>query len=241
MIPLLYVASQQQRAQTWSRWCDLTLIDASFLKETLASDRSEPLLLLDQLGLALLMPGYRDPYRLPQQQVHRRAKTGRPGELARACGLPHAIPSVLDACAGFGTDGLTLAALGCSVTMVEQHPMVWLLLHDLSQNLDGVIAEQGNCLDFMRGEERWDVVYLDPMFAPRRKNALPGRGLQHLRELTSSMIERNPEELSELIDIARHCALHRVVVKRRLKDPQVPQAAFQIKGKSIRFDVYLPA
>ena len=148
---------------------------------------------------------------------------------------------MLDACAGFGTDGLTLAALGCTVTMIEQHPIVWLLLHDLAQGIDGVTVQQGNCEQVMSAGHRWDVVYLDPMFAPRKKNALPGRGLQHLRELTSNQGAQNGPTLSELIELGRRCALTRVVVKRRLKDPQEPRAAFQISGKSVRFDVYLPS
>ena len=240
MIPLLYVASQRQRASDLSPWCELIEVTHDELKQIPLDDQAQPRLMLDELGLALFMPGYKEPYRLPQQQINRRSQAKRLGELARACGLPQAKPTVLDACAGFGTDGLTLAAHGCAVTMVEQNPIVWLLLNDLARGVDGVTAEQGNCKQVMQTERRWDVVYLDPMFAPRRKNALPGRGLQHLRELTSAEGAQNTLALPELIDLARGCALSRVVVKRRLKDPQEPQSAFQIKGKSIRFDVYLP-
>ena len=240
MIPLLYVASQQRRAEALTAWCEPTKVATTEFKQTLSTARTEPALVLDELGLALLMPGYRDFYRLPQQQVHRRANDGRLGELARACGLPQAKPTVLDACAGFGTDGLTLASLGCAVTMVEQMAIVWLLLNDLIYDLDGVTAEHGDCVDLLQSDRCWDVVYLDPMFAPRRKNALPSRGLQHLRELTSKESENGTVPLPKLIELARASALNRVVVKRRLKDPQEPESAFQIKGKSIRFDVYLP-
>ena len=239
--PLLFVPSQQRRALALSAWCEPLPIAPEELQQALAGERTKPGLLLDELGMALLMPGHNEPYRLPKQQITRRAQTGRPGELARACGLPQAKPSVLDACAGFGTDGLTLAALGCTVTMIEQHPIVWLLLHDLAQGIEGVTVQQGNCEQVMSAGHRWDVVYLDPMFAPRKKNALPGRGLQHLRELTSNQGAQNGPTLSELIALGRRCALTRVVVKRRLKDPQEPRAAFQISGKSVRFDVYLPS
>ena len=47
--------------------------------------------------------------------------------------------------------------------------VVWLLLHDLAQGIDGVTVQQGNCEQVMSAGHRWDVVYLDPMFAPRKK------------------------------------------------------------------------
>ena len=240
MVRLFYVASQQHRAYALAAWCDLVEVDAAELISTQSSGFSEPVLILDQLGLSLLMPGYRDPYRLPQRQVQRRTSTNRMGAVARACGVPQSKPSVLDACAGFGTDGLTLAALGCVVTMVERHPIVWLLLRDLCESTERVVVEQDDCLRVMQSQRHWDVVYLDPMFAPRRKNALPNRGLQHLRQLTATTADQHQTGLVELIQHGQACALNKVVVKQRLKDPLVLQPTFQIKGKSVRFDVYLP-
>lgn len=205
------------------------------------SSRTEPVLVLDELGLALLMPGYQTLYRPSQQHAHRRSSAGSLSELGKACGVAQGHRRILDACAGFGTDGMTLADLGCTVTMVEQNLLVWLLLRDLDQALGRVTVEYGDCTDFMRDLRRcWDVIYLDPMFPPRRKTALPNRGLQHLRELSGVQEPDVGLTLTQLIALGRRCALARVVVKRRLKDPQDTQSAFQIKGKSIRFDVYLP-
>ena len=96
-------------------------------------------------------------------------------------------------------------------------------------------------MDFMSGAQDWDVVYLDPMFPPRRKTALPNLGLQYLRELSAQNGSDSGDNLQQQIALARSCAAVRVVVKRRLKDPKDALSAFQIKGKSIRFDVYLPA
>ncbi len=237
MIPLFYLPLQRERAQTLASWCQLLEIETSALTELIMSSRSQAALVLDELGLGLLMPGYQSLYRLPRQRMQRR---GRLSELAKACGLPQGHRRILDACAGFGADGMTLAALGCTVTMVEQNTLVWLLLRDLDQALGRVTVESGDGMDFMGEPHCWDVIYLDPMFPPRRKTALPNRGLQHLRELSAEQALDVGETLPELIHMGRRCALARVVVKRRLKDPQDAQAAFQIKGKSIRFDVYLP-
>ena len=90
----------------------------------------------------------------------------------------------------------------------------------------------------------WDVVLLDPMFPPIGKKALPNRGLQHLRQLTQASLVGNAsaeDELPELLALAKaHCS-GRVVIKRRLKDRVTGRVDFQIKGKSVRFDVYLGA
>ncbi len=221
-------------------WCQTIEVDLSGLAAVLMSPRTEAALVLDELGLGLLMPGHQNPYRLPQQSIQRRSKAGHLTELSKACGVPQGQRRILDACAGFGADGMTLAAQGCTVTMVERNTLVWLLLREHDQAFGRVTVEHGDCMDFMSGAQDWDVVYLDPMFPPRRKTALPNLGLQHLRELSAQNGSDSGDNLQQQIALARSCAAARVVVKRRLKDPKDALSAFQIKGKSIRFDVYLP-
>ena len=88
----------------------------------------------------------------------------------------------------------------------------------------------------------WNVVLLDPMFPPIAKKALPNRGLQHLRQLTEDSLVGNAkaeEELPELLALAKARCSGRVVIKRRLKDSVTGRVDWQIKGKSVRFDVYL--
>ena len=221
-------------------WCQTIEVDLSGLAEVQLSPRTEAALVLDELGLGLLMPGHQNPYRLPQQSIQRRSKAGHLTELSKACGVPQGQRRILDACAGFGADGMTLAAQGCTVTMVERNTLVWLLLREHDQAFGRVTVEHGDCMDFMSGAQDWDVVYLDPMFPPRRKTALPNLGLQHLRVLSAQNGSDIGDNLQQQIASARSCAAARVVVKRRLKDPKDALSAFQIKGKSIRFDVYLP-
>ena len=221
-------------------WCQTIEVDLSGLAAVLMSPRTEAALVLDELGLGLLMPGHQNPYRLPQQSIQRRSKAGHLTELSKACGVPQGQRRILDACAGFGADGMTLAAQGCTVTMVERNTLVWLLLREHDQAFGRVTVEHGDCMDFMSGAQDWDVVYLDPMFPPRRKTALPNLGLQHLKELSAQNGLDSGDNLQQQIALARSCAAARVVVKRRLKDPKDALSAFQIKGKSIRFDVYLP-
>ncbi|MAD06194.1 MAG: hypothetical protein CMP86_02155 [Gammaproteobacteria bacterium] len=240
MVPLFYLPQQDERARTLAPWCQAIEVDPSGLAQVLLSPRAEAALVLDELGLGLLMPGHQHPYRLPQQHIQRRSKAGHLTELSKACGVPQGQRRILDACAGFGTDGMTLAAQGCTVTMVERNTLIWLLLREHDQAFGRVTVEHGDCMDFMGDPQGWDVIYLDPMFPPRRKTALPNLGLQHLRELSAHNWSGDGDDLQRQIALARSCAAARVVVKRRLKDPKDVLSAFQIKGKSIRFDVYLP-
>lgn len=240
LIPLFYLPQQEERAHSLAPWCEAVEVHSSGLSEVLMAQRTEAALVLDELGLGLLMPDHQTLYRLSQQPYQRRSKTGHLNELSKACGVPQGHRRILDACAGFGTDGLTLAAQGCSVTMVERNTLVWLLLREHDQTFGRVTVVHGDCRDLMGDPHQWDVIYLDPMFPPRRKTALPNLGLQHLRKLSAGEESECGESLPQLIALARSCALARVVVKRRLKDPKDTLATFQIKGKSIRFDVYLP-
>ena len=240
LVPLFYLPEQDERAQTFTPWCQTMQVNASEISQVLVSPRTEAALVLDELGLGLLMPGHQQPYRMPQQHIQRRAKAAQLTELSKACGVPQGQRRILDACAGFGTDGMTLAAQGCTVTMVERNTLIWLLLREHDQAFGRVTVEHGDCMDFMGDSQGWDVIYLDPMFPPRRKTALPNLGLQLLRELSAHNESDDGDDLQRQIALARSCAAARVVVKRRLKDPKDGLSAFQIKGKSIRFDVYLP-
>ena len=146
---------------------------------------------------------------------------------------------MLDATAGWGTDGLALARLGCDVRMLETHPRVFAMLDDRLRR-SGVRAatEWADARSRMRRAdgERYDVVYLDPMFPPRNKTALPARPLQVLREI----VGEDAPDASELLALARRCARGRVVMKQRAHGPAVGEPDWRITGRTIRFDVYRP-
>lgn len=84
--------------------------------------------------------------------------------------------------------------------------------------------------------ERYDVVYLDPMFPPRNKTALPARPLQVLREI----VGEDAPDASELLALARRSALGRVVMKQRAHAPAVGEPDWRVAGRTVRFDVYRP-
>ncbi len=252
--PILQVIpSRAADAEAYARWCDVQSVSAPT-----ATDSAS--LCLDALGLGLLMPGEQRVFRLSQHRPARRQRGAKLSELGRACGIQHGPRQILDACAGFGADALTLAALGAEVVCIEANLIVWLLLRDFTDGLlRGPVCwgssyrmlsgDQDWCCDSpesLHGFEaqetslavtattRWDVIYLDPMFPPSTKSALPNQGLQHLRQLVTS----TGPEVEAWLAAALPRARDRVVVKRRRKDPVLAKPTFQISGKTVRFDVY---
>lgn len=170
--------------------------------------------------------------------VRRRMRQGRKLALAKACGARPAL-HVLDAMAGFGLDGITLAALGCNVVMVERDPRLFVLLEDALARARAELALPGavecreaDVNDVLAGSA-FDTVYLDPMFPPRDKHALPRRSAQLLTQLAGP-----PDDLPELIAHAQAAARSRVVLKRRRHDATLGAPAWRILGRSVRFDVY---
>ena len=191
---------------------------------------------LDAEGLALLAPDYRKPFRLSEALLPR---GGGKSMLLRACGVGGAQPKVLDPFMGFGVDAIQLVRAGCTLLGIERHPIIWLMARDFARRI-GVPIES-RCADgiaaLSAGEEDendCDVIYLDPMFPKRNKKALPGLAMQHLREMSDD----SDVEIEGLLGLARRRARQRVVLKRRLRDPVFDRPQFQLKGQTVRFDIY---
>jgi len=180
-------------------------------------------------------------------ELRRRIAGGRRQPLPRAVGL-HKDPglSVLDANAGLGRDGYTLAALGANVTLVERNPTVLALLRDAHQRALAEPQAQAVAqrIELLASEARavfgsgrhWDVVYLDPMYPDDGKTSLPGKEMQILRDLTGG-----DEDADLLLEPALACARQRVVVKRPPKAPWLHgvEPSMSLRSTQLRFDVYL--
>ena len=160
--------------------------------------------------------------------------------LGRACGLGKPGLQLIDATGGMGVDALALHRRGADVRIVEREPLLWALLKDLVRRLaddsvEVVLADSAGLLgaDVDPCLES-DVIYLDPMFPQRRKKALPGKRMQYLGALLAQADAFD----SSLLDLARQQARSRVVLKRRLKDPELQPADWTLKGRSVRYDIY---
>ncbi len=166
--------------------------------------------------------------------------------LGKAIGVKvHEKPVVLDACAGLGMDALTLALLGCQVTLLERCPILFELLKDgLERIPEGILAARplllaGDAIDYLEQiheANRPEVIYLDPMYPERDKPILARKEMQILNALVGE-----DQDASVLLEKACVSAQKRVVVKRRRLDPCLngKQPDLVFSGKAIRFDVYL--
>ena len=158
--------------------------------------------------------------------------------LAKACGSKKGSTlDVLDVTAGLGIDALALRARGNRLTLTEREPILWALLSDLLRRADAadVRLHHTDAKPILAEQASFDVVYMDPMFPQRRKSALPNKRMQYLSELLDEPVDEN---LADFVAQARRVARNRVVLKRRLRDPQVLVPDWQIRGKTIRYDIF---
>ncbi len=182
----------------------------------------------------------------------RRHGGGRKQPLARACGLkPGHSPEILDATAGLGRDAFVLACLGCRVRLIERSPLVAALLQDglrraaahpetaelIGRRLNEVTVGEAVPLMRTRGPTRRpEVIYLDPMYPPRRKSALVKKEMRLLRLLLGE-----DQDAAALLPAALELAERRVVVKRPAGAPVLAELMpdLSIEAPNTRFDVYL--
>lgn len=187
---------------------------------------------------------------------HRRQFGGGKNQpLARAIGLTaHHIPRVLDATAGMAGDGFVMASLGCKVTLVERSPVVSALIadalqrgqsdetlaKDIQQIMQRLTLINADSAEYLTTEKpEIDVIYLDPMYPEKKKNAAVKKEMQALQHLLGADLDS-----FKLLEAALQTAIERVVVKRPAKAPIIqlendltPNTAIQ--SPNTRYDVYV--
>nr|WP_228729915.1 class I SAM-dependent methyltransferase [Shewanella avicenniae] len=185
--------------------------------------------------------------------AHRRKFGGGRGQaIAKAAGLKQGVnPTVLDGTAGLGRDAFVLASLGCTVSLVERHPVVAALLEDGLQRayqnaeIGGWMQQRMQLLPSHHIEllaetmaDSVDVVYLDPMYPHREKSALVKKEMRVFQTLVGS-----DDDADALLAPALQIARKRVVVKRPdyAEDLAGQKPSTVIETKKNRFDVYVKA
>lgn len=178
--------------------------------------------------------------------MHRR-KGGQNEMLGRAIGIKsNRHPWVFDATAGLGRDAYVLADLGCKVTLVERSAVLAFILQE---GLNRAVISQFNevreaaarmsvlCEDSTEICAAPDqVIYLDPMFEDRKGSAASKKDLSVLQALHGDSADDQ-----RLIDWAFTQPVSRIVVKRPIKAAPLTASSpsHVLKGKSVRFDVYV--
>lgn len=177
---------------------------------------------------------------------------GRGQAIAKAVGLKSGItPRVLDATAGLAGDAFILATLGCPITLLERSAILFSMIENaieratLSKSFQPIL-NQGfklihcDAINYINEQltantSAPDVIYLDPMYPERKKNALVKKEMQILQRLHGK-----DENSAELLKNALLYAKKRVVVKRpahaRPLNEEIPNTC--IKSKKTRYDIY---
>ena len=201
-------------------------------------------LLLDSDRLSLI--GYGMRYQGDVSQMLYRITGGRVHHemLAKAAKTKTAHPVAIDAAAGMGEDAMLLAAAGYEVYLFEQNPVIAALLRDALRRAKAhpVLGELVGRMHFTEGDSialmprlsvQPELVYLDPMFPPRRKSGLIHKKLQLIQKLEQPCSAE--EEL-----LAAAMALHpkKIIVKRPLNGACLAgrKPSYTVKGKAIRYD-----
>lgn len=170
--------------------------------------------------------------------------------IARAVGVTGEVkPTVVDGTAGLGRDAFVLAGLGCSVQLIERHPVVAALLDNGLQRArreTDFIGDTCQRLHLIGTDNLFtgtgfgtapDVVYLDPMYPKTGKQkAQVKKDMQMFQQLVGS-----DDDADALLEPALALATYRVVVKRPNSAPFLAEHEpnSQIKSKKHRFDVYI--
>ena len=240
-----------EKAESLANELGLTLISSEA-----ESESYEVLLRVAETGLSLQATGKKAPGAIQADfltgaTAHRRKFGGGKGQMiAKAVGIKSGIrPQVLDVTAGLGKDAFVLATLGCDMTLVERSPVIHALLADglARAEADPDVAEitgrmhlhHANSIDWMREQaaagERYQVVYVDPMFPHNDKSALVKKEMRVFRPVVG-----DDTDAEELLAAALAIAENRVVVKRPRKAPLIGSQApsYQLEGKSSRYDIY---
>ncbi|EDY86909.1 conserved hypothetical protein [gamma proteobacterium HTCC5015] len=179
---------------------------------------------------------------------HRRQFGGGRGQpLAKAVGLKAGLtPHIVDATGGLGRDAFVLATLGCSITLIERHPIIYSLLYsahqralacteccDIAQRIQLIHDDASQWLQ--HHSDVAQVIYLDPMYPHRNKSALVKKDMRLFRALAG-----DDQDANQLLDAALSSGAARVVVKRPKGAAPLGQrpASSAVSSKNTRYDLY---
>jgi len=163
------------------------------------------------------------------------------------------LPSIVDANGGMGQDAWAIASIGCTVTIIEKHPVLHAMLADGLQRAlnDENTREIASRVTLVHGDSitqlhqlstTAQIVYLDPMYPVRgRRKAESKKSAQFLQALSGPAVA---EESAALLKSALQLQLFRVVVKRPARAPELDgshEFAGQItthNSTNTRYDIY---
>ena len=146
--------------------------------------------------------------------------------------------TILDGTAGFGRDGYLLDSMNHNVTMIDNSPIVSLLLKN-ALNRSGnrsITLFHGNTYDHIKHSiKKYNYIYLDFMF-----NKLKNSSLSSKNDETLKLISFIENDKNKIIEIAQKRAINKVVVKEPVNSLSIlSKPNHIIKTKLISYNIYL--
>ena len=229
-----------------------TLAGHTGLRTTTSMPKSESFLHLTSQGLSFCPLSERE--KMKELRVDfttsawsRRLKKVRKEQLIQAMGRNDPEKTtVIDATAGLGRDSFLLAAAGFTLKSFERNSILAALLFDGLKRTAGyadtragirIILHCADARKYLQTKKSVaDIIYLDPMFPPRKNSTKVKKELQIIQQIVG-----NDANYEELFSLALQNADKRVVVKRPKRGPWITSMhpSYSVQGKTIRFDIYL--
>ena len=165
--------------------------------------------------------------------------------IKKAIGKNKAQLKIFDATAGSLIDTIIFLKLGHKVVACEQSKILYRLLNDailrakneynFLENLSFINSDSAKILDSYLDS---DIFYFDPMFEEVKQNTKRSGTLQKIGNVLS--FEKLEDTSAQIFDHMLKKKYKKVIVKRPIKsNPLYEKINYQVKGKAIRYDVYV--
>jgi len=152
---------------------------------------------------------------------------------------------IFDATAGSLIDTIIFLKLGHKVVACEQSKILYRLLNDailrakkeynFFKNLLFINSDSAVIIDSYLDS---DIFYFDPMFEEVKQNTKRSGTLQKIGNVLS--FEKLEDTSAQIFDHMLKKKYKKVIVKRPIKsNPLYEKINYQVKGKAIRYDVYV--
>ena len=165
--------------------------------------------------------------------------------IKKAIGKNKAQLKIFDATAGSLIDTIIFLKLGHKVVACEQSKILYRLLNDailrakkeynFFDNLSFINSDSALIIDSYLDS---DIFYFDPMFEEVKQNIKRSGTLQKIGNVLS--FEKLEDTSAQIFDHMLKKKYKKVIVKRPIKsNPLYEKINYQVKGKAIRYDVYV--
>ena len=165
--------------------------------------------------------------------------------IKKAIGKNKAQLKIFDATAGSLIDTIIFLKLGHKVVACEQSKILFRLLndailrakkeYDFFDNLSLINSDSAVIIDSYLDS---DIFYFDPMFEEVKQNTKRSGTLQKIGNVLS--FEKLEDTSAQIFDHMLKKKYKKVIIKRPIKsNPLYEKINYQVKGKAIRYDVYV--